>query len=1057
MGAATQQLTDYLERLHELRRHGASEDSIRDGFLSFLRAAFPRVEEAEPIVLEKHIPGLRVRGGFADALYGDLILEFKRRLDEVGRADGQAELTRYITNQRHPERYLGVLTDGETLEVYGLREGSLGKIDQLRLTASDAERASLWLDCYLFHEKNLVPTANDVALRFGERSPSFWRTLRVLESLWRQAGAAAPTQTKLAEWQSLLSIVYGSRVGDEDLFLRHTYLALFARVLAFVALGRRAPDGDALAGVVTGEVFERMGLENFVGDDFFTWVDAPECRPRTYGMLAALGTRLTVAYDLSAIKEDLLKELYQELVDPETRHDLGEFYTPDWLAELTLREAGFPGPGGASDGVPSLLDPACGSGTFLFTAIRLLRESGRDGAALADFCAHHLAGLDVHPLAVIIAKTNLVLALGDDLSRFQQVFTLPIFMANTLGLELPRMQAAPEGRPIRVPIDLDALVKRSGKSRPRIAPEFHIPPAPPERAEVLHQLVDHIVGLGDPGVEEKDALAGLDERLNELTVPPAHRHFWRDNLRLMRWLLEPPATDSVWRFILKNAYQPELLARRKFAFVVGNPPWLSYRYIERRDYQQRVRELVFFYELLGKRQAHLFTHMELATVFFALGAERFLAERGTLAFVMPRSIITGAKQHVAFADRYLRCARLIVDCERVAPLFHVPACAVIWERTRTARGKDAGRGAPTVRLQGEFPVRNASLAQAMKHLERSEGVHHPPGSTAPSPYWEQVTQGASIVPRCLWFVCPPATARLVDKRRPYLQTDSTIERQAKPAWKGKHVEGPVEADFLYATLLSDHMVPFGWRRLSVVVLPLGENADGERRLLDSDAAVRLGKLGLADWLRAAAGLWAKHGKHSQRIRSVSDRLDFGRCLTRQRPSGVLKLLYNTSGTHLCACLVDARSEYPKTISGLPVGGFVAQHTTYWYESVKPNEAHFLCAVLNAATVDRVIKPLQAKGAFGAQHGGGERHICRLPFEVLPIPEFSGSDGRHRELAKLSRRCHDLVGRFLAEPDEKTMSMPIGRLRTQIRREVIADELARIDALVVELLAEPPAS
>lgn len=197
-------------------------------------------------------------------------------------------------------------------------------------------------------------------------------------------------QTKFAEWQSLLSIVYGSAVGDEDLFLRHTYLALFARVLAFVALERRAPNTDELAGLITGETFERMGLDNFVTDDFFAWVKG-DADAET--LLRSLATRLTAAYDLAAINEDLLKGLYQELVDPETRHDLGEFYTPDWLAELTLRQAGFPSSlvPRPTPLVPSLLDPACGSGTFLFIAIRLLREAGFQGADLVEFCASHLA------------------------------------------------------------------------------------------------------------------------------------------------------------------------------------------------------------------------------------------------------------------------------------------------------------------------------------------------------------------------------------------------------------------------------------------------------------------------------------------------------------------------------------------------------------------------------------------------------------------------------------------------------------------------------------------
>src|SRR5262249_43348790 len=184
----------------------------------------------------------------------------------------------------------------------------------------------------------------------------------------------------------------------------------------------------------------------------------------------------------------------------------------------------------------------------------------------------------------------------------------------------------------------------------------------------------------DPDRHDSEAREGFLQRLEDLGVRNGGGHVWRSNLTLMRWLLMPPATDSVWRFVLRNAYQPELLARRKFSFVVGNPPWLSYRYIKRADYQERVRELVFEYELLGKKQAHLFTQMELATLFFAFSADRYLADCGTLAFVMPRSVLTGAKQHAAFRERYVAGASYLIDCEQVTPLFNVPACVVIREK-----------------------------------------------------------------------------------------------------------------------------------------------------------------------------------------------------------------------------------------------------------------------------------------------------------------------------------------------------------------------------------------
>jgi type I restriction-modification system DNA methylase subunit len=106
---------------------------------------------------------------------------------------------------------------------------------------------------------------------------------------------------------------------------------------------------------------------------------APSLEKEALELLRGLAQHLAV-YDLTKVDEDLLKELYENLVDRETKHDLGEVYTPDWLVELTLREADF-GTG------KRLLDPACGSGTFLFTFHTKL-HSGNEQARLVCF-AHY--------------------------------------------------------------------------------------------------------------------------------------------------------------------------------------------------------------------------------------------------------------------------------------------------------------------------------------------------------------------------------------------------------------------------------------------------------------------------------------------------------------------------------------------------------------------------------------------------------------------------------------------------------------------------------------------
>jgi N-6 DNA Methylase len=82
--------------------------------------------------------------------------------------------------------------------------------------------------------------------------------------------------------------------------------------------------------------------------------------------------------------------LYESLVDPDERHDLGEYYTPDWLAGRVVAQV--------MDAplTQRVLDPACGSGTFLFHALRRLIDAGRDAGwtelRIVECCAEQVRG-----------------------------------------------------------------------------------------------------------------------------------------------------------------------------------------------------------------------------------------------------------------------------------------------------------------------------------------------------------------------------------------------------------------------------------------------------------------------------------------------------------------------------------------------------------------------------------------------------------------------------------------------------------------------------------------
>src|SRR5258708_27905472 len=112
------------------------------------------------------------------------------------------------------------------------------------------------------------------------------------------------------------------------MFVRHTYLCQFAKILAYAVRVGVGETTQRMEGIIDGREFEILGVNNIGEQDFFAWVLAPEVQHLTLGVFNHIAASLVV-YDLHSIDEDLLKQLYQNLVGPETRHELGEFYTPD--------------------------------------------------------------------------------------------------------------------------------------------------------------------------------------------------------------------------------------------------------------------------------------------------------------------------------------------------------------------------------------------------------------------------------------------------------------------------------------------------------------------------------------------------------------------------------------------------------------------------------------------------------------------------------------------------------------------------------------------------------
>jgi len=174
---------------------------------------------------------------------------------------------------------------------------------------------------------------------------------------------------------------------------------------------------------------QKLVASVFEGDIFYWWEDSYEgleldalYSPKLGIPRARFGEALAeiiltlYKFDFSEIVGDPLGTLYQRYFDKETRKALGEFYTPLEVVNYILDAVGYEG---RSVLGKRLLDPACGSGTFLVEALRRYLKASEQVAdekgwpeILKELCNEYcIVGFDIHPFATFMAQMQFMLVL----------------------------------------------------------------------------------------------------------------------------------------------------------------------------------------------------------------------------------------------------------------------------------------------------------------------------------------------------------------------------------------------------------------------------------------------------------------------------------------------------------------------------------------------------------------------------------------------------------------------------------------------------------------------
>jgi len=1053
----TASVQNYVEEVSRL----GSESARTQRFLIFLKDIFGDVNTR---FVEDYLSGVEkyvkskgkdiVLKGKVDNLYGNLVIEFERDLNKT-LPEAKDQLKRYVAclwseEEERKVNYLCLAADGINFQVFSPRTEKtltefllpedilLEKIDELKLPAPEPYQAYLWLDRYLFRERVLPPRTEEFERDFGMQSPAFLFSFRLLKEALKQVENRSDFQVIYENWERYLRVTYGSVIASKDLFLRHTYLATLAKLIAWARLTEKSltPPSEEILSILNGEFFRGQRIANFLEEDFFSWGTREGAEAIGLDISKKL-LSLLLRYNLKELSEDVLKALYQELVDPEARHDLGEYYTPDWLARRMVEKALDENP------QYSVLDPACGSGTFLYMTIKHKRDVLGKSRETLEHILENVVGVDIHPLAVIISKTNYLLALGDLFKKRRKSVALPVYLADSI--RLPQMEGQMEmGAPLPgFKLEIDG--KRI------IIPEIliHDPQLYDEAIEVSKEFARDFAGR--EGGNEKTFLNFL-ARISPKMAADKTLSLGLYNLAVAMKELIEERRDTIWAFILKNLYKP-LFLKGNFDVVLGNPPWLSYRYVEKGEYQKFLkRQIVEEYRLLSGSAENI-SNMELATLFFLRAADLYLKEGGTISFVLPRSIFS-SDQHYNFRRSYFSLNlgfEEVWDLEEVEPLFNVPACVFFGKR-----GIETARSIKCHSFSGKLKRKNASLAEAEQALTIISGelfltqigkrsyfstLEVKPTIGARSFYRPYFKRGASIFPRALWFVEIKSRPTFgFDPSLPYVQTAERAQKEAKTAYKGLRLEGNIERDFLYATLLSTDIVPFGHLDFRLVVLPLLPSGK-HFKILSSNEAREQGFLNLANWLDKAQSEWEERRREKAERMNIYQRLDYVRGITGQNRLAKYKVLYPASATYLCSCVVkDKPISFEVVGQTIEMQSFVPDIGAYFYETDNEKEGCYLVAAFNSSIIDELLKPMQSRGLWGP------RSIHKKVLEI-PIPKYNSSDENHQALSQLGEQCTQKVRQLLPQ---HAKSRSIGHTRRLIKAQ-IRSELEQIDELVKRTL------
>lgn len=665
-------LQNYVDRILKIAGTAISEAKLEGELNQVLKELLSSFDiPYDPIVnVTLKIQGLtQVNSNRPDSLFGHVVLDYKKpgTLEKAANIKkSRKQIEKYldtITGSHNKagsecERWAGILWDGFRL-IFCRSDG----VNWLWTKPYELSKYSLLTLIQIYRSLGKEPlTANRLNHYFGKNSDAAGKVLPVMCRIL--ANPMHKTTMLFHEWKRLFEQVstyslsqlpslknWAKKNGIETndaahiLFALHTYYSIVVKLLTAELLSsvNNLSGASLLADIVNAptieEIFRNIAkienndfyslyrISNFLEGDFFSWYANEKSVELAEGFVQIARTLQNFEPATAKLKpegmQDLLKMFYSSLVDEQIRHDLGEYYTPDWLAQYVLETVGYKG-----EPTKTVVDPACGSGTFLIECIAKLRaECERRGFPKREtlkYVLRSVKGLDLNPLAVISGRANYILAISDLVFDMGVDIEIPIYLADSINI--PRenddgtieytLDTEIEEYKFKFPV---SLIENQVLGKILLACEEFIC-----RNRSAKQLIDSL----KRNIELKKY---IDVKAEECIT------YFYDTIFALN--ARRPPWDSIWCRIVKNNFSPKGFGR--VDYIVGNPPWVRWSRLPG-TYRKRVK---FFCEKYGLVSGKSYTggiESDISTVLAFSAVDNWLKISGKIGILITWTVFQSA-------------------------------------------------------------------------------------------------------------------------------------------------------------------------------------------------------------------------------------------------------------------------------------------------------------------------------------------------------------------------------------------------------------------------------